>query len=113
MNIKMVCTSFCLMASVSHTHAWAQPGPRSGPGPQADRNMQFDESNVTGWSMMTSEERHRYHERMMTSKNFDDCLMIQKEQHSLMQARAQDRGARLVSPSQNACERMRERGLFN
>lgn len=93
--------------------AFAQQGPRSGFGPRPDMNMQFDEHNVSGWSLMNSEERRRHRERMMSSKNFDDCSMIQKEHYSQMQSRAKENNQDLSPPHYNACERMRERGLFN
>lgn len=113
MNINKFSISLGVVLLVTTAFTSAQQGPRSGNGPGPNMNMQFDESNVSGWSLMNAEERSRYHERMMSSKNYDDCLMIQKEQHTQMQSRAKDQGRNLASPRQSACERMRERGFFN
>ena len=87
-------------------------GGGSGPGSGAYRSMQFDENNASGWSLMTSQERRQYHERMMASKTFDECLGIQKQQHEQMMTRAKSQGTNLSSPRQNACERMRERDFY-
>lgn len=103
--------SFLLIAL--GTSASAHQGSRSGFGPCPGMYMQFDEHNVSGWSLMNFEERRRYHERMMSSQNFDDCLMIQKEHYSQMQSRAKGKEQNLVYPKQNACELMYERGFFH
>ncbi len=106
----------------------AQPGPGMGPGMgpgsgmgpgmagmgRGARGMQFrfNRDNTPGWRLMTPEERAAHHDRMMAAKTYEECKAVQGEQHQRMAARAKEKGQTLRGPRQNACDRMKARGLF-
>ena len=93
-----------LSAVLLASSAFAAPG---GPG-----RMMFDKSNVTGWSMMTPEERTEHRNKMRSFKTYDECKAYQEEHHKLMEARAKEKGASLPAPRTNACDRMKARGFL-
>jgi hypothetical protein len=68
--------------------------------------------NTRGWSLMTTEERTAYHDKMLAAKTLDECKAIQVEHHQAMEARAKEKGTTLMAPRQNACDRMQARGFF-
>jgi hypothetical protein len=37
----------------------------------------FDKDNTRGWSLMTTEERTAYHDKMLAAKTLDECKAIQ------------------------------------
>lgn len=76
------------------------------------RRIQFDASHVTGWSLMTPQERLIYRDRMLIASTYDECINIQQFHRADMIERAEDRGVRLVSPPQDTCDWMRGRGLY-
>ena len=101
----------------------AQPGPGGGPGaaagpapgkgPAAKRpRFQFNRDNTYGWSLMSAEERSAHRSKMLSAKTYDECKAAQDEHHKLMEARAKEKGITLPGPRQNACDRMKARGLL-
>ena len=106
---------------------YAQPGPGGGPGggpgagigpgpgkgPAAKRpRFQFDQGNTFGWKLMSAEERTAHRDKMLAAKTYDECKAAQAEQHQLMEARANEKHMTLAPPRQNACDRMKARGLL-
>jgi hypothetical protein len=85
-----------------------------GPGGGQGQGMRFafDKDNTRGWSLMTTEERTAYHDKMLAAKTFDECKAIQVEHHQAMEARAKEKGTTLMAARQNACDRMQARGFF-
>ena len=83
----------------------------AGPGAGAGR-MRFDKTNTPGWTLMTPEERTAIQVKMRAVKTFDECKVLQVEQHAAMQARATEKGVTLNAPRQNACDRMKARGFI-
>jgi hypothetical protein len=95
----------------------AGPGPGMGAGPGGGPagkgpRFDFDKNNTFGWKLMSAEERTAHREKMLLAKTYDECKAVQVEQHQLMQARADEKHMTLASPHQNACDRMKARGLF-
>lgn len=108
-----------LSASVLAQSAPAAPGMGMGPGagqmgPGAGgmRGMRFDKTNTPGWTLMTAEERTANQTKMRAVKSYDECKVVQAEQHAAMQARAKEKGVTLNAPRQNACDRMKARGFI-
>jgi len=106
---------------------YAQPVPGSGPGagtgagmgphpgkgpPAAAPRYQFNKDNTYGWTLMSAQEQTAHRDKMLAAKTYDECKAVQVEQHILMQARATEKGATLPAPRQNACDRMKARGLL-
>ena len=115
------------LAAVLSASALAQTSP--GPGPGAGmgagpgnaagqmgagaggmRGMRFDKTNTPGWTLMTPEERTANQATMRAVKTYDECKTLQAEHHEAMQARATEKGVKLMVPGQNACDRMKARG---
>ncbi len=87
------------------------PGP-GGPGARGMRGMRFDNSNTPGWTLMTPQERTANQIKMRAVKTYDECKLLQTEQHKTMEARAKEKGVTLPAPRQNGCDRMKARGLI-
>ncbi len=77
------------------------------------RRIQFDASHVTGWSLMSPQERVIYRDRILIASTYDECINIQQFHRADMIERAEDRGVRLLSPPQDSCDWMRGRGFYN
>ncbi len=89
------------------------PGPGPGKGPAGKRpRFQFDRENTYGWRLMSAEERTAHRDKMLSAKTYDECKSVQAEQHQSMEARAEERHMTLAPPRQNACDRMKARGLL-
>ena len=94
-------------------------GPGAGTGPGAGRGhkakgprFQFSKDNTFGWALMSAQERTAYRDQMLAAKTYDECKAVQDERHTLMEARAKEKGKTLPAPRQNACDRMKARGLL-
>lgn len=83
-----------------------------GPGAGGMRAMRFDKTNTPGWVLMTAEERTANQAKMRAVKTFDECKVLQTEQHAIMEARAKEKGVTLNMPRQNACDRMKAKGFI-
>ena len=88
-------------------------GPGPGKGPAAKRpRFQLDRGNTYGWRLMSAEERIAHRDKMLSAKTYDECKSVQAEQHQLMEARAKEKHMTLAPPRQNACDRLKARGMF-
>jgi hypothetical protein len=74
--------------------------------------MRFDKTNTPGWTLMTAEERAANQTKMRAVKTYDECKVVQAEQHAAMQARAKEKGVTLNTPRQNGCDRMKAKGFI-
>jgi hypothetical protein len=83
-----------------------------GPNARGMRAMRFDKANTPGWTLMTAEERTANQTKMRAVKTYEECKMVQAEQHVAMQARAKEKNVTLNTPRQNACDRMKARGFI-
>lgn len=83
-----------------------------GPGARGMRGMRFDQTNTPGWTLMTSEERTANQTKMRAVKTYDECKVVQSEQHAVMEARAKEKGITLNTPRQNGCDVMKARGFI-
>lgn len=108
----------------------AQPGPGMGGGPGAmagqsgtmgqgmrqgmgrgGRGMAFNQNNVRGWALMTSEERAAHQAKMREVKTYDECKTVQSENRAALEARAKEKGITLPAPRQNVCDNWKARGF--
>ncbi len=96
-------TLAALLASVIAAPALAQ-------GASGQRGMRFSQTNTPGWTLMTAEERSTHQTKMRAVKTYDECKLLQDEQHQAMQARAKEKGVTFNVPQQNGCDRMKARG---
>ncbi len=110
-----------LLGSSLALPVYAQPGPGGGPGmgPGQGRvhkakgpRFQFNKDNTYGWNLMSAEERTAHRNAMLAAKTYDECKAVQDERHALMETRAKEKGVTLRGPRQNACDRMKARGLL-
>ena len=99
----------------------AQPGPgmwggmgmqNAGPGPGHRGPGARGMGAGVGATLMSPEERTAMQTKMRTVKTYDECKLVQDEQHKSMQARAKEKGVTLPSPRQNRCDMMKSRGLI-
>jgi hypothetical protein len=88
-----------------------RPGPGRGPAAKRPR-FQFDQGNTFGWKLMGAEERTAHRDKMLSAKTYGECKAVQAEQHQLMETRANEKHMTLAPPRQNACDRMKARGLL-
>lgn len=91
--------------------AGSGPGPM-GPGGRGMRGMRFDKNNTPGWTLMTAEERAAHQAKMRAVKTYDECKLMQAEQHAAMEARAKEKGVTLNAPGRNGCDVAKARGLI-
>jgi hypothetical protein len=87
-------------------------GMGQGMGPGGGGHFAFNQDNTPGWSLMSAEERVAHRDQMLAAKTYEECKAAQMEHHNAMEARAKEKGAKLRGPGQNACDRMKARGLF-
>ncbi|WPC66431.1 hypothetical protein SBP18_18430 [Rhodoferax ferrireducens] len=87
-------------------------GPGPGPGPGAGR-MGPGMGDRIGATLMTAEERTAMMIKMRAVKTYDECKLVQDEQHKAMEARAKEKGITLPAPRQNRCDMMKARGLIS
>ncbi|MDP1607396.1 MAG: hypothetical protein Q8L93_12300 [Rhodocyclaceae bacterium] len=104
MKISHIALIALLGAAVA-APALAQPGPGGG-------RFGFNKDNTPGWTLMTAEEHVAHRDKMFAAKSYDECKAFQGEHHKLMEVRAKEKGVTLRTPRQNACDRMKARGLF-
>ncbi|NDP37892.1 MAG: hypothetical protein GZ093_03965 [Rhodoferax sp.] len=83
-------------------------GPGAGPMGPGARGM----GGMGGAALMTAEERTAMMTKMRAVKTYDECKLLQSEQHKAMEARAKEKGITLPEPRQNRCDMMKARGLI-
>lgn len=117
-------TMATLLGAAFSASVLAQTGAGPGPGPYAQgagsgsmapgmrgmRGMRFDAANTPGWTLMTAQERAAHQAKMREVKTYEECKQVQAEHHTLMQARAQEKGVTLRAPRQNGCDVAKARG---
>lgn len=119
-SLKTITMAMVIGAALSAS-VLAQTGLGPGPGPYAQgagpdpmapgmRGMRFDAANTPGWTLMTAQERVAHQAKMREVKTYEECKQVQAERHTLMQARAQERGVTLQAPRQNGCDVAKARG---
>ena len=88
-------------------------GPGAGPG-QNNKAAGFgwSNSNTTGWSLMTPEERAVHQNKMRAVTTYDECKTLLEENHKAMEVRAKEKGVKLPAPRQNGCNVLKARGLI-
>jgi hypothetical protein len=128
MELSHIALIALLGASVA-LPVYAQPGPGPGGGPgmgpgagmgsgpgrghkAKGSRFQFSRDNTYGWALMSAQERTAHRDKMLAAKTYDECKALQDERHTLMEARAKEKGVTLSGPHQNACDRMKARGLL-
>jgi hypothetical protein len=102
----------------------AQPGPGASWGPGMGGGMGMQNGGpgagrmgpggpgMAGVNLITSEERTAFQVKMRAVKTYDECKLVQDEQHKTLQARAKEKGITLPTPRQNGCDMMKARGLI-
>jgi hypothetical protein len=129
MTLKSI-TLAALLGAALTASVMAQPGPGMGggmgagagmqgpgagpmgPGGRGMRGMRFDKNNTPGWTLMTAEERTANQAKMRAVKTYDECKLLQAEQHTAMEARAKEKGVVLNTPGKNGCDVAKARGLI-
>lgn len=127
MKNPMILKRFALIAVLGSALAMpvlAQTGPGAGAGAGAGGGMgngpcmkggggmRHNQGNTPGWSLMTSEEQTEWRSKMRSVKTYDECKQLQTEHRALIEARAKEKGVTLNQPRQNACDRMKAKGLI-
>jgi len=75
-------------------------------------HYRFDQTNTSGWTLMSAQERTEHRNKMLAAKTYDECKAIQEAHHQDMEARAKEKGVTLGAPRYNACDRMKARGFI-
>ena len=68
-----------------------------------------DESNTSGWQLMSPQERLRYQARIRRSGTYEECLRYEQEHEVAMRERARRGGQALPQNEQDACVSMQTR----
>ena len=101
----------------------AQPGPgmsggmgmgmeNGGPGVGQMGPGARGRGDMGGAALMTAQERTAMQVKMRAVKTYDECKLVQSEQHKTMEARAKEKGITLPATRQNRCDMMKSRGLI-
>ncbi len=98
---KLLILAALLAATLGTVSAEAGPG-----------RYRFNQDNAPGWTLMTPTERIEFRNKMRSSTTYDECKATQTAHHTLMQARAAEKGVTLPGPRNNACEQMKARGFL-
>lgn len=77
------------------------------------RGMAYSQGNVRGWELMTPEERTTFQKQMRAVRTYDECVAVQTEHRGAMEVRAKEKGVTLLAPRQNACDRLKARGVID
>lgn len=95
------------------TTAFAQMGPgMGGMGPGGKGRFAWNQDYTPGWTLMTAQERTDWAIKMREVKTYDECKAVQEEHHKAMEARAAEKGIKLMPPRMNGCDVMKARGLI-
>ena len=108
-DLKNIALITLLGATLAAAPVLAQTGRGMGGGAGG---MRLNQSNTTGWSLMTPEERAAHRTKMRAATTYEECKAIQSEQHHAMEVRAKEKGETLPAPRQNSCDRMKARGII-
>jgi hypothetical protein len=69
--------------------------------------------NTVGWQVMTPAERIEHQTKMRSFKTYDECQAYQQEHHTLMEARAKEKGVTLPAMGSGyGCDNMKKRGFL-
>lgn len=73
-----------------------------------------DQGNTRGWQLMTQQERIEHQTKMRSFKTYDECKAYLAEHHTLMEARAKEKGLTLPMGRAGgyACDHMQARGYL-
>ncbi len=74
--------------------------------------FQFNQDNVSGWTLMSSAERAAHHQKLMSFKTVEECQAYMAEHRKKMEARAKERNRTLPTPRFDVCEQMKAKGLL-
>ena len=120
MKLKHI-TLIALLGAAIAAPTFAQPGPgmggmggmgMGGMGPGKGARFALNKDNTPGWALMTAEERTAHQQKMWSFKTYDECKAYQEEHHKAMEAKAKEQGKTLPAPRNNACDRMKARGVI-
>jgi hypothetical protein len=72
-----------------------------------------DQSNTTGWQLMTPAERTEHQTKMRSFKTYEECKTYQQEHHARLEPRAKEKGMTLpAAGSGYGCDNMKMRGFL-
>ncbi|WP_155835071.1 hypothetical protein [Herbaspirillum sp. RV1423] len=80
---------------------------------RGNSRFQYDDTQVAGWSMMSSEERVEYRAKMTSLPSYEECLSYINEHYKAMRNRAAEQGVTKPINRSDVCQRMRAAGMFN
>lgn len=103
---KLALTASFITAAVVATTAFAQMGP-GGKG-----RFAWNQDYTPGWTLMTAQERTDFATKMAGVETYDECKAIQDEHRKTMEARAAEKGVKLIPPRMNGCDVMKARGFI-
>lgn len=103
---KLAMTASFIAAAVVATTAFAQMGP-GGKG-----RFAWNRDYTPGWTLMTPQERTDWAIKMREVKTYDECNALQEEHRKTMEARAAEKGVKLIPPRMNGCDVMKARGII-
>lgn len=71
-----------------------------------------NQSNTSGWEIMTSEEQREHHIKMQNLSSYDECTLYIADHKSKMESRAREKGVILPVIERSPCDIMKSRGMF-
>ncbi|MFN3884086.1 MAG: hypothetical protein ACK4Q4_04915 [Rhodocyclaceae bacterium] len=107
---KLALTASFLTATVVAATAAAQMGPGMGPGGKG--RFAWNQDYTPGWTLMTPQERTDWAIKMREVKTYEECVALQDEHRKTLEARAAEKGVKLIPPRMNGCDVMKARGII-
>lgn len=90
----------CPGAAASGPAADCPAGPRGGMAPSRAWGRDY----MSGWSMMSRQERQEHHDKLRSMKDYDECKAYMDKHHDEMVARARKEGrSQPARPRRDAC----------
>ena len=102
----------CMQGGGMRNGAGMGPGARAGWGNKGGRMMMANQDNVRGWSLLTTEERTSFQNRMRNVETYDECIQVQTEHRGMVEVRAKEKGVNLMTPMRNMCDNLKARGAI-
>ena len=76
------------------------------------RGFRFNQDNVPGWTLMTSQERAAHQEAMQKLKTYDECKTYTAAFREKMEARAKEQGKSFRGPPNFVCDQLKASGAI-
>jgi len=110
MRTLVIGTLSALLLGIGATTALAQMGPGMGAGMGPGGGWHVNQGNTPGYALMTPAERNAHQAKMQSLKTYQECKAYIDEHHRTMEARAKEKGTKLMVMRADPCGDMKAAG---